>query len=482
MYDYDIIVIGGGSGGLAFSKEAASFGKRVAVMDYVKSSPHGTQWGLGGTCVNVGCIPKKLMHHAGLVGDVLKNDAKDYGWRVDGDGLGARHSWENMVSNIQNYIKSLNFGYKISLRDASVTYHNKLASFIDAHTIKCVDKHGEETTLTSERFVVAVGARPTPLDCIGAELAISSDDLFSLETSPGKTCCVGGGYVALECGGFLSALGLDTSLYARSILLRGFDRECCDKIETRFVADGVKVVKGVVPTEITRTDDARLMVAFSDGSTDVFDTVVGAIGRTADTAGLALENAGVTVLPENRGKIFCVSEKTNVDNIYAIGDVVYGIPELTPVAISAGRRLAGRLYDGSKLEMDYRNVATAVYTPLEYGCVGVSEEQASQVYDRVEVYHRSFVPLEYSVVEGRDDTNGCFSKIIVDVETDVVVGIHYLGPNAGDIIQGWALCVKKGVTYRELIETVGVHPTCGEEIVNTMSSKTSGETASNSGC
>lgn len=481
MYDYDLVVIGGGSGGLACSKEAASYGKRVAVIDYVKPSPHGTQWGLGGTCVNVGCIPKKLMHHAGLVGDVLKYDACEYGWQTS-DNSDLSHNWELMVSNIQDYIKALNFGYKVSLRDASVVYHNKLASFVDEHTIACIDKKGTETHITAERFVVAVGSRPTALDCEGGELAISSDDIFSLEKAPGKTCCIGGGYVSLECAGFLSALGMDVAIYARSKLLRGFDRECCDKLEARFQIQGIMVKKGVVPIKIAKTEDSRLAVSFSDGSSDVFDTVVAAIGRTADTASLALENAGIGLLTEKHGKIECVREQTSVENIYAIGDVVYGIPELTPVAITSGRRLAGRLYDDSSLQMEYENIATAVYTPLEYGCVGLSEEGARAQYANVEVYHRVFIPLEYFIIEGRDDTSECFSKIIVDVDTGLVLGIHYMGPNAGDIIQGWALCVKKGITYRELIETVGVHPTCGEEIVNTTLSKSSGNDVGAAGC
>ena len=481
MYDYDLVVIGGGSGGLACSKEAASYGKRVAVMDYVKPSAQGTQWGLGGTCVNVGCIPKKLMHHAGLVGEVMKYDAREYGWQMP-ENPELTHNWELMISNIQDYIKALNFGYKMTLHDASVKYHNKLATFVDAHTISCVDKKGKETQITAERFVVAVGSRPTPLDCEGGELAISSDDIFSLEKAPGKTCCIGGGYVSLECAGFLSALGMDVGIYARSELLRGFDRECCDKLEARFLKDGVTIKKGVVPIKIAKTEDARLAVSFSDGSSDVFDTVLAAIGRTADTASLALEKAGVNMLPANRGKVECVAEQTNVENIYAIGDVVYGVPELTPVAVSAGRLLSARLYDGSSLQMDYERVATAVYTPLEYGCVGLSEEAATTKYANVEVYHRVFVPLEHSMVVGRNETSECFSKIVVDADTGLVAGIHYLGPNAGDIIQGWALCVKRGVTYREVIETVGVHPTCAEEIVNTTVSKSSGKDVSAAGC
>ena len=160
MYDYDLVVIGGGSGGLACSKEAASYGKRVAVMDYVKPSPQGTQWGLGGTCVNVGCIPKKLMHHAGLVGEVLRYDACEYGWQMT-ENPELTHNWELMVSNIQDYIKALNFGYKMSLHDASVKYHNKLATFVDEHTISCVDKKGRETQITAERFVVSGAAGAT---------------------------------------------------------------------------------------------------------------------------------------------------------------------------------------------------------------------------------------------------------------------------------------------------------------------------------
>lgn len=188
------------------------------------------------------------------------------------------------------------------------------------------------------------------------------------------------------------------------------------------------------------------------------------------------------MLPANRGKVECVAEQTNVENIYAIGDVVYGVPELTPVAVSAGRLLSARLYDGSSLQMDYERVATAVYTPLEYGCVGLSEEAATTKYANVEVYHRVFVPLEHSMVVGRNETSECFSKIVVDADTGLVAGIHYLGPNAGDIIQGWALCVKRGVTYREVIETVGVHPTCAEEIVNTTVSKSSGKDVGAAGC
>ena len=466
QYDYDLVVIGGGSGGLACSQEASKHpGVRVAVVDFVKPSPHGTSWGLGGTCVNVGCIPKKLMHNAGIIGDILKHDLAEYGWATE--NAPRTHNWSAMVSNIQDYIKALNFGYKMSLQERNVNYLNCLASFVDPHTIKCVNKQGGVTTVTSERFVIAVGSRPRHLECLGAEFAISSDDLFSLETPPGKTCCIGGGYVSLECAGFLTALGYDTTVYVRSTVLRGFDRECCEKVVDHMEKSGTHIVRGVVPEEIKKLDNGRLEVTLSDGTTDTFDTVVAAVGRTADTKALVLKAAGVALLPGNHGKIVCENEATNVPNIYAIGDVLAGRPELTPVAIQAGVRLAKRLYGGSTALMDYENIATTLYTPIEYGFVGVTEEVAREkLGDGVEVYHRTFIPLEYSIQLSREDTQECFCKIIVDKKNDSVLGIHYMGPNAGDIIQGWAVSIKHNLKYEDIVNTIAIHPTCGEELIH----------------
>lgn len=221
-YTYDLLVIGGGSGGLACSKAAQKLGAKVGVMDFVKPSPQGTTWGLGGTCVNVGCIPKKLMHTAALMGEA-SHEAEAFGWKRTGSEPG--HSWETMVENVGDHIKSLNFGYRVQLREEGVTYINKLGRFIDAHTIETTDKKGKKDTITAARIVVSVGGRPTPLSCPGAEHAISSDDLFSLQTPPGKTCVVGAGYVALECAGFINGLGQgDVTVLVRSIPLRGFDR------------------------------------------------------------------------------------------------------------------------------------------------------------------------------------------------------------------------------------------------------------------
>ena len=217
-----MIVIGGGSGGLACAKEALAVNPdlRVALCDFVKPSPHGSKWGLGGTCVNVGCIPKKLMHTAALLGDASK-DAAHCGWE---GGSSATHSWEKLRDNSQDHIKGLNFGYRVELREKGVSYLNKLAKFVDPHTLEVTDKKGTKT-ISGARIVVAVGGRPTALSCPGGELAITSDDLFMLRTPPGKTCVVGAGYVALECAGFIKGLGQsDVKVMVLSILLRGFDK------------------------------------------------------------------------------------------------------------------------------------------------------------------------------------------------------------------------------------------------------------------
>jgi thioredoxin reductase (NADPH) len=336
-FTYDLIVIGGGSGGLAVSKEAAALGAKVAVLDFVKPSWHGTTWGLGGTCVNVGCIPKKLMHTAALLGEAT-HDAKAYGWKV-GDDKPA-HDWAAMVSGVQDHIASLNFGYRVALREKAVKYENALGSFVDPHTIAMRDKKGKVTNITGRRIVIAVGGRPKTLDIpggatavgggagriaaqlarrlggllqsslpppptpsprarAGGEHAISSDDLFSLDHAPGKTLVVGASYVALECAGFLSGLGYDTTVMVRSILLRGFDQQIAEQIGAYMAETGTKFIRPAVPTHIDKQEDGKLKVSWTvDGggeSSDVFDTVFVATGRGADTAKLNLAAAGVAV-------------------------------------------------------------------------------------------------------------------------------------------------------------------------------------------
>jgi thioredoxin reductase (NADPH) len=476
-FDYDLVVIGGGSGGLACSKEASRLGAKVAVLDFVKPSPAGTVWGLGGTCVNVGCIPKKLMHAAALANEMISADSAAF-------GLGAtvaKTDWESMRQNVQNHIRGLNFKYRVNLRENGVTYLNKLGRVVDKNTMEVTDKKGNKSTITAARIIVAVGGRPTGLDCPGGELAISSDDIFALEKNPGKTLCVGASYISLECAGFLAGLGNDVSVAVRSILLRGFDRECADMIGSYMADHGVKFRMQTLPSKLEKVGD-KIKVTFTDGSDEEFDTVLVAIGRSADTTKLGLADCGVSLNKKN-GKIITKYEQTDIPNIYAIGDVMEGCPELTPVAIQAGKQLAQRLFGGSSEAMDYRNVCTVVFTPIEYGTVGYSEDDAIAEFgeSNIDVYHSQFIPLEWALSEKRSH-NQALTKVIVDKNDGKVLGIHYVGPNAGEVMQGFGVAMKKGITFKDLENTVGIHPTTAEEIVTLTVTKRSGESAAAGGC
>ncbi|XP_035233583.1 thioredoxin reductase 3-like, partial [Stegodyphus dumicola] len=393
-YDYDLIVIGGGSGGLSASKEAARLGKKVAVLDFVIPTPLGTTWGLGGTCVNVGCIPKKLMHQAALLGQAIK-DSEKFGWNITG---AVQHNWVVMRENIQNYIGSLNWNYKVQLRTQQVKYINAYGEFVDHHQVKTIDKKGKESLLTAKDFIIATGERPRYPDIEGAkEYCITSDDLFSLENSPGKTLVIGASYVALECAGFLFALGLNVTIMVRSILLRGFDQDMAERIGEYMKSEGINFIRPCVPLKIEKTESGhphklKVIARMQSGEeiVDEYDTVLLAIGRNACTDRIGLDKVGVKVNPNN-GKVPVENEQTNIPHIYAIGDILEGKPELTPVAIEAGLLLARRLYGNSDIQCDYDKVPTTVFTPLEYGCIGFSEEKAIEKYgeDNIEVSFNS---------------------------------------------------------------------------------------------
>ena len=283
----------------------------------------------GGTCVNVGCIPKKLFHAGSQLRESIHHDAPAYGINLssgatDGDVIPEPTStvnWEVIRENIQNHIRGLNFKYRVRLREKEVTYLNKLAKFVDKNTIEATDKKGKTSTITAARFLIATGGRPAPLSCEGAEHAISSDDVFALEKSPGKTLCVGASYISLECAGFLRGLGLDVTVAVRSILLRGFDRECSERIGSYMEEGGIKFKKEVTPTKLTKLESGQVKVEFSDGTDETFDTVLAAVGRLADTDKLGLEPLGIRVNPKNR-RILGKNEQSDCPNIYALGDVL----------------------------------------------------------------------------------------------------------------------------------------------------------------
>ncbi|XP_030400569.1 thioredoxin reductase 1, cytoplasmic isoform X2 [Gopherus evgoodei] len=447
-YDYDLIVIGGGSGGLAASKEAAKYGKKVMVLDYVTPTPQGTRW--------------------------------------------VKHSWETMTEAVQNYIGSLNWGYRVSLREKKVTYENAFGEFVGPHTIKATNNKGKEKFYTAEKFLIATGERPRYLGVPGdKEYCITSDDLFSLPYCPGKTLVVGASYVALECAGFLAGLGLDVTVMVRSILLRGFDQEMANKIGEHMEEHGVKFVKEFVPIKVEQIEEGtpgklKVIAQSTDGREIIegeYNTVLVAVGRDACTRTIGLDRVGVKI-NERSGKIpVSDEEQTNVPYIYAIGDVLEGKLELTPVAIQAGRLLAQRLYAGATLKCDYVNVPTTVFTPLEYGACGFSEETALEKFgeENIEVYHSYFWPLEWTVPSR--DNNKCYAKIICNIQdNERVIGFHVLGPNAGEVTQGFSAAIKCGLTKAQLDNTIGIHPVCAEIFTTLSVTKRSGGNILQSGC
>jgi len=457
-YDYDYFVIGGGSGGLASAKAAAGFGANVAVADFVKPSPAGTTWGLGGTCVNVGCIPKKLMHISALYREA-QSDANGLGWETK-----SCHSWEDMVTKVNNYIKSIQYGSKTELRSKKVKYYNAFATFEDPHTVKLVDGKGKEEKVTAKYFLIACGGRPNLGGYPGAEeCCISSDDIFWQKKAPGKTLVVGASYIALECAGFLAGLGFDVTVMVRSILLRGFDQDIANKIGDFMERKGIKFVRGDVPSGFVKEGD-RTKVFVRDKEFDTYDTVLLAIGRTGCAGWLNLEAAGVEYLPRD-GKIAPNDlEQTNVPHIYCVGDVILGKPELTPVAIQAGRLVSARLFNGASKKMDYTDIATTVFTPLEYGAVGYSEEEAIEKIgkDKIIVYHGYGKHLEWNLNHERADDMGYFKVICDKTKDERVVGMHILGIHAGEMIQGIGVAIKAGFTKAHLDDCVGIHPTFAE--------------------
>ncbi|XP_055237454.1 thioredoxin reductase 3 isoform X2 [Gorilla gorilla gorilla] len=451
-YDYDLIIIGGGSGGLSCAKEAAILGKKVMVLDFVVPSPQGTSWGLGGTCVNVGCIPKKLMHQAALLGQALC-DSRKFGWEYNQQ---VRHNWETMTKAIQNHISSLNWGYRLSLREKAVAYVNSYGEFVEHHKIKATNKKGQETYYTAAQFVIATGERPRYLGIQGdKEYCITSDDLFSLPYCPGKTLVVGASYVALECAGFLAGFGLDVTVMVRSILLRGFDQEMAEKVGSYMEQHGVKFLRKFIPVMVQQLEKGspgklKVLAKSTEGTETiegVYNTVLLAIGRDSCTRKIGLEKIGVKI-NEKSGKIPVSDvEQTNVPYVYAVGDILEDKPELTPVAIQSGKLLARRLF-GASLE---------------------------------KIYHTLFWPLEWTVA-GREN-NTCYAKIICNkFDHDRVIGFHILGPNAGEVTQGFAAAMKCGLTKQLLDDTIGIHPTCGEVFTTLEITKSSGLDITQKGC
>lgn len=431
------------------------------------------------------------MHQACLLSEAVE-DAKSFGWQIPD---GKTHDWNAMVDNVQNHISSLNFKYRTELRQRGVEYLNARACFVDDHTVELTDKKGNVTRKTAEHFVIATGGRPKYLGIPNEkECCITSDDLFSLQKPPGKTLVVGASYVALECAGFLVGLGYDTTVMMRSIPLRGFDQECAERICTYMMQHGVNFIRGCIPSAMERLPSGRVKVSWAPSGggesteSDEYDTVLLAIGRYALTEECQVAKAGVEVNPSSKkiigtGRGIGGTEQSNVSHIYAIGDVLHGYPELTPVAVRAGILLAQRLFGGKTAQMDYVNVPTAVFTPLEYGSAGLCEEDAIAKYgeENIEVYLSAYKALELAL-PGRGDGAGFAKVICLKTDRERLLGMHYLGWNAGEIIQGFAIALKLGGTKADLDNLVGIHPTVAEVFTGMTITRSSGEPLEAGGC
>ena len=440
-YDYDLFVIGAGSGGVRASRMSASHGAKVAVAE---------ERFLGGTCVNVGCIPKKLFSYGSHYPDAAK-DAAAYGWDFAEPTL----DWSRLIENKNKEIERLNGIYRMLLENAGVTLYEARATLIDAHTL---DVGGEK--VTADKILIATGGRPETDDVPGAEHAIVSDDAFYLPNRPNRALVVGGGYIAVEFAGIFNGYGADTSLiYRRDLFLRGFDMDVRIHLAQEMEKNGINLIWNTVIERIEKTNDG-LNVTMSNGETGQFDQILYAIGRKPNTRNMGLEDVGVEMT--DKGAIVVDDYyQTSVDNIYALGDIIDRF-QLTPVAIGEAMKLSSNLFKGTNYKMDYADIPTAVFSDPPIGTVGLTEEDARAQYGDVDIYRSTFRSLKDTLTGSSAQT---MMKLIVDRKSDRVVGCHMVGPDAGEITQGLGIALKCGATKAQFDATVGIHPTAAEEFV-----------------
>jgi glutathione reductase (NADPH) len=440
-YDYDLYVIGAGSGGVRCVRMSASYGARVAVAEELY---------LGGTCVNVGCVPKKLFSYGSHYPAAFE-DAAGYGWNVGESTL----DWKRLIENKNREIERLNGIYRTILGNSGVTIHEARATLKDAHTVLV---GGEE--VTADKILVATGGWPTVPEFPGKEHAITSNEAFFLEDLPKRVIMVGGGYIAVEFAGILHGYGSHvTQLYRGDMFLRGFDQDLRSHLAAEMLKQGVDLRFNANIASLEKTADG-IVATLEDGSTLEADVVMYATGRAPNTRNIGLEELGVEMKKD--GSIVVDDQfKTSVDNIYALGDVIDRF-QLTPVAIAEAMVLSGNLFNGQNLSTDYADIPTAVFSHPNIGTVGLSEEQAREKYADIDVYKSDFKPMLHTL-SGRDERT--LMKLIVDKASDRVVGCHMVGPDAGEIIQGMGVALKAGATKAQFDATVGIHPTAAEEFV-----------------
>ncbi|HBB99857.1 MAG TPA: glutathione-disulfide reductase [Pseudomonas sp.] len=442
-YDFDLFVIGAGSGGVRAARFAAGFGAKVAVAE--------SRY-LGGTCVNVGCVPKKLLvygaHYAEDIGQ-----AQGYGWTIDG----ATFDWKTLIANKDREIQRLNGIYRSILVDSGVTLLQAHARLVDAHTVEVEGKQ-----YTAEHILIATGGWPHVPAIPGREHAITSNEAFYLESLPRRVLVVGGGYIAVEFASIFHGCGADTKLlYRGELFLRGFDGSLRDHLKDEMIKKGVDLQFNADIVHIDKQADGSLLATLEDGRMLEADCIFYATGRRPMLDNLGLEKAGVAL--DARGFIAVDDEyRTSVSSILAIGDVI-GRVQLTPVALAEGMAVARRLFKPEQYrKVDYTTIPTAVFSLPNMATVGLTEEEAREQGYNVTIFESRFRPMKLTMT---DSLERSLMKLVVDAETDRVLGCHMAGPDAGEIMQGLGVALKAGATKQVFDDTLGIHPTAAEEFV-----------------
>jgi glutathione reductase (NADPH) len=445
---YDLISIGGGSGGVACGIMSAKLGKKVAIIEAKQ---------LGGTCVNRGCVPKKAMWHAAEIAHMLKHDVKGYGFDVTNNNF----SWKTLINNREQYISNILKYYDKTIKNQNIDNYNGWGTFIDDHTIQV---NGE--TITGEHIVIAPGGYPTvPENIEGSDLGITSDGFFELKQQPKKVVVVGAGYIAVELAGVINALGSETTLVLRKKqALRSFDATIRETLDECIRSSGINILTETQISSITKDNNQKLSLKLNNGSLiENVDSLIWAVGRSPNTHNLGMDKTNIKI---NNNGFIPVDEfqRTNVEKVYAVGDAT-GAAQLTPVAIAAGRRLARRLFNNEKeLKVDYNLIPTVVFSHPAIGTIGVTEEEAISKYGEknIKCYTSRFTALYCAISGHRTPT---VAKLIVQGEEEKVIGCHIIGLNSDEILQGFAVAMKMGATKKDFDDTIAIHPTSAEELV-----------------
>ncbi len=441
-YDYDLFVIGVGSGGVRAARMSATYGARVATAE---------EKYMGGTCVNVGCVPKKLFVYASHFSEEY-HQAEGFGWAtVDPD-----FDWPVLLANKNQEISRLNGIYKGLLDNAGVTHFDGRARIVDEHHISINDR-----VVSTDKILIATGGWPTVPDFPGNEHVITSNEAFFLEQLPKRCLVVGGGYIAVEFAGIYKGLGVETTLsYRGPLFLRHFDIDIRKTVKAELEKKGIDLKFESHVKEIERAENGVLTVHFEEGDSLETDLVLYATGRAPAVSDIGIENVNVE-MRDNGAIIIDEEYRTSVPNIFALGDVTDRM-QLTPVAIAEAMCFSSTQFKGERKIMDYDNVATAIFCQPNVGTVGLREDEAEEQYGELDIYRSTFRPMKHTLSGSNEQT---MMKIIVDKASDKVLGVHMVGSEAGEIIQGIAVAMKAGVTKTILDSTVGIHPTTAEEFV-----------------